>query len=127
MRRVYKKRYSHWDADIKRQLRSANFRADGFMLSTLKYDPMTYVMLEDGKLIGWALVGDKGDSFSCWSGETERPIVMFYVKRRHRRQGVGTRIARRIRKDYSKVDVSYYDAPAFFYRVKLGEPEEEYV
>ena len=123
MRRVYRKRYSDWSETVKAQLRRANHGANGYMRATLEYDPMTYVMLDAGQLIGWALVGDQGDTYACWDMQPEIPMAMFYVKKVYRRQGVGTRLATRIRRDYKKVDVSTYDAEKFFQSVKLGELE----
>jgi GNAT superfamily N-acetyltransferase len=61
------------------------------MYDQIQYDPDTFVMLDRGEVIGWALVNDG------WA--------MFYVRPEYRREGVGRRLAKRVSENYEpKVD-----------------------
>lgn len=115
MRRIYRKLYSAWPLATKRKLQRNTFGWRGGMLPTIRdYDPMTYVMLDKGEVIGWALV-------------LERPIAddfaMFYVKSCYRRQGVGTKIANRIKKDYVQLYVEPHNRASDGFFASVGIPD----
>lgn len=123
MRRVYKKNYMDWPAPLRKKLRAATLGKNGFMLESLKFNPVTYVMLDGDTLLGWALVAMHGENpMYDWHN-----FAMFYVKSAYRRQGVGTRIAKRIKRDYNPVRFGAYDAPAarFFESVGWKKKHEE--
>jgi GNAT superfamily N-acetyltransferase len=122
VRRVYCKQYNEWSPDIKTKLRRNNFGrygGGGMMRHALFYDPMTFVMLDDQELIGWALVSNERitNGRGVYGG---RP-AMFWVKRRYRRQGVGTKLAKRIQKQYRRLEIEPYDVASenFFEAVGL--------
>ena len=110
MRRIHKKPYSNWTPIVKLMLRRATFGCVGMMRESLVYNPMTYVMLDGDELIGWALVVKEHSNFA-----------MFYVKKKYRCGGMGTRLATRIKKDYEDVHVQPWDdtSERFFWANQL--------
>jgi len=97
-RRIHRKLYRNWSPGVKTKLRRNNFGLGGLMRASLDDNPVTYVMLDDDELIGWALV------LKCsYRGD----FAMFFVKRRYRRKGVGTRLVERIKKHHDDI---YVDA-----------------
>lgn len=99
-RRIHRKLYKNWSPDIKTKLRRNNFGQDGLMRDCLHYNPLTYVMLDNNELIGWALV--------------DNHYAMFFVKKRYRRQGVGAKLAKKIRRHHNEAHAYSHDAPDFF-------------
>jgi GNAT superfamily N-acetyltransferase len=80
-------------------------------------------MLDGDELIGWALVLGEERYEWGWHGFGSN-FAMFYVKKRYRRQGVGTQLADWIRKDHDFVTIDYsYRSEEFFLSVGLLEPE----
>lgn len=112
MRVVYKKKFNEWPAAMRKVLRNHTFRANGWMVESTRHNPVTYVMLDENKqLVGWALVA-KPKKHPMEYGY----FAMFYVKACYRRQGIGTQLANRIRKDYGDVNFGANDevAEGFF-------------
>lgn len=96
MRKVYNKLFCEWSEKVQRQLYLASFKNQGYMRDTiLRYPEVdTFVMLDAGELIGWALVDGSG-------------LAMFYVKRQYRRQGVARRLGKRIKRKYGRDETIY--------------------
>lgn len=103
MRKVYHKQFSSWSEPIQKQLYEYNFgEHQGRMYGQIAYDPDTFVMIDRGEVIGWALVSKRG-----WA--------MFYVRPEYRREGVGRRLATRIRKHYEPTVDAWDDASQGFF------------
>lgn len=116
MRRVYRKLFSEWREEIKRQLLALNFGYEGGMLPVIRNsNPITYVCVDEGKVLAWALVTAEYDA------DMGRLYAMFYTRSKNRRQGLGTRIARRIKRDHKDISVDPWDraAATFFESVGL--------
>ncbi len=75
---------------------------------------MTYVMLDKREVIGWALVLER---------PTADDFAMFYVKTCYRRQGVGTKIAKRIKRDYIQLHVEPYNNSSDSFFNSVGIPD----
>ena len=102
MRKVYRKQFSNWSDPVQKQLREYNFgQWDGQMYGQIAHDPDTFVMLDRGEVIGWALINND------WA--------MFYVRPEYRREGVGRRLADRIRKHYTPRVDPWDDASQGFF------------
>ena len=113
MRRIYCKYYSKWTDDIQTQLRKNTFGNLGLMIGVIRTkNPMTYVMLDAKKVIGWALVDETSQSNN---------FAMFFIPKKNRRQGIGTKIAKRIKKDYHSFYVEPWNTSSqkFFDSVKM--------
>lgn len=92
------------------------------MLYALRFNPITYVMRDGDELIGWALVAKANQHDYGWGSGGN--FAMFYVKKRYRRQGVGTKIANRIMKDRRRINFGANDDEAVAFFQSLGLMEE---
>ncbi|MCK5610177.1 GNAT family N-acetyltransferase [Candidatus Pacearchaeota archaeon] len=81
-RKIEKKSYNEWSADIRHQLRSLTLRNNGEMIGVIGCNQFvtTFVMKDLDKVIGWALV--------------DRKKLMIYVRYSERGKGFGTEIVR---------------------------------
>jgi len=118
MRRVYRKPFSAWSKKIQNQLWKLNFgEHDGQMYRQIEYEPDldTFVMIESNEVLGWAMVTEGG-----WA--------MFYVRDKYRREGVATRLAKRIKRQHKKLRVDGWDAGSckFFESTGLSRHQEIY-
>jgi len=109
---IYRAQVQDLSAHEYKALASLNMRGDGTMLGRLRQCRRgelkgRVVVAEDRRMVlGWALV--------FWPGL--RPRAAFYVRASHRRQGIGTRIAKEVEHWYGPVDVwSWREEAALFF------------
>lgn len=88
--------------DLYRKLYSLNYRHRGFMQEKLSFlknsgeKGIVKVICEDSIVIGWGLAFDFVDGI---------PLVYFYVRQKHRRMGIGTRLKFAFLNDYDEIVV----------------------
>lgn len=113
MRKIYRKQFYKWSNPIQAQLREYNLGAWAGMYQSLENNLDTFVMLDKGEVIGWAIV-----TCSDWA--------MFYVRPEYRREGVGKRLATRISRHHTnpRVDGWSDEAANFFSSVGLTRNQE---
>lgn len=100
-RKIEKKSYNKWPADIRKQLRSLNFRHNGEMARVINNDQFvtTFVMKDNDKVVGWALMENKD--------------LMIYVRKSERGRGYGTEIVRMVMKSTNgEISVFEHDKKA---------------
>ncbi len=116
MRKIYHKLYSDWSTKTQAQLRKYNLgEFGGMMYDSLSEDPNTFVMMDQGVVIGWALVNQ-----SNWA--------MFFVRKGYRRQGIATKLVQRIKLCYDNIYVDGHDNMSyrFFEAVHLNTTIYDY-
>ena len=112
MRRIHVKNYSAWDPKTKRKLRRNNLGEYGLMREALYQDPLTFVMLDEDELIGWSIL------INDYNFYIKHPLFgMFFVKKRYRRQGVGTALGMRMYR-HGRFGHTDQDCPSFFRQLK---------
>lgn len=108
-----KKLFLDWPADMRKKLRdmTLGYRYDSQMLHavSLGKNPITCVAFVNKVPVGWSLV-------SCGKIGT----VMVYIKRKFRKQGIGTKLINKFKK-YKKLSAISWSEPSYYFWRKIGE------
>ncbi len=94
--KVHHKRFSDWDPATRTKLRAATFgpiRGGMYGSANLVDNPDTFVILDAKRnIVGWALVS------KTWFNN--KNTAMFFTQPHFRRQGVGRKIAAKLKKHF---------------------------
>jgi len=93
MRKIRKRLWKEWDTHTQRVLRGLTFREESGMKDTLHSESVTYVMFDGSLIVGWGKYDERDRD------------GMFYVRRSHRRQGVGSSLYKYMRRDVGRMEV----------------------
>lgn len=112
-------------AAMYRTLYSLNMRHKGRMadiLTEFHYKPgaRVYILQDTTRVTAWAMVHKQ--RYRSAGVEKERYTADFYVRKSERRKGLGSSLAKVVKKDYPFVTVNRhdYESESFFKKLEMG-------
>lgn len=120
-----KKLFLDWSAEMRKKLRTMTILrhhggASG-MIEAVSYkgNPLTCVAFLNDTPIGWSLLSKEDDGFG-------KHTIMVYVKRAHRRKGIGTNLFKHLRKSGGK-RVVIWDENSHYFWTKVSKKSKNLI